>query len=731
MRKNAGVQEAAPARQLPPEHDPDSIHLPRAGEWIARRGPLDDRLVMAGGGLLAVAVALWMTAGAWGPRPISGEDSLPHLVRAEFAVRTLFASGRLDGWHPGFITGYQEFLFIGPGFTLAVALVHWLSLGVVSVAGAFKAVVIASFAAVPLSVAFLARSAGLGRRAAGVAAVLSLAVNNPFGGVGLQGLFNVGLVSHQFAAPFFFLGFGGTLRLLRRPGPDRPATVTTWTALTAVSLALVLVTHSISAVILGGLLLVTLTVLLVPRWRPRRHTDVTVLVRREVRAQLRLLGLLDDEPDHEAATAPTEPPPATDRPTREGLRRVALAYLLAAALAACALLPSLGSRDLRGIITAWGTPPLGQRVADIWRGQILFRPGVALLVAVGLGYGVARVVRGRPYAVLVVATPVVVLCAGHIALRLWPGSVLTPQLTNRALGYVGVLAVLPLAALVAHLGRRAGPLGDAAALALAVAIVVVPLGDTRQLARQNPVPIAQMGEAARQLAGVVPEGARFVTQRDYPAEIDRTKVVHPDLWLAWASGRNTLNAFNVESSSTPQPAYESEHIVDRSPEAVADALARLGTTHVVTVSDAAAERLGSSPRFVPVWRGSPLAIFGVVATPGQPEPAALVTADAPLRARALRTEPERLVLEVDAVQATTATVAIGHSPKWHARLDGRPVPVQKSADGLLQIPVSAGTGRLTLEFRRDLWDHAGQAVTVVTAMVGGGVLIRRRRAARA
>ena len=51
---------------------------------------------------------------------------------------------------------------------------HWLSLGLVSVAGAFKVVVIGSFLALPLAVAFLTRSLGLGRRAAGLAAVLAL-----------------------------------------------------------------------------------------------------------------------------------------------------------------------------------------------------------------------------------------------------------------------------------------------------------------------------------------------------------------------------------------------------------------------------------------------------------------------------------------------------------------------------------------------------------------------------
>ena len=54
---------------------------------------------------------------------------------------------------------------------------------------------------------------------------------------------------------------------------------------------------------------------------------------------------------------------------------------------------------------------------------------------------------------------------------------------------------------------------------------------------QTPAPMLR--ELAVQLAAHVPDGARFVTQRDFPNERRITGVSHPDFWLPWASGRDT------------------------------------------------------------------------------------------------------------------------------------------------------------------------------------------------
>lgn len=692
----------------------------RLEAWTSRHRLSRDRIVLLVGSLVAVTVALWLTSGGWGGRPISGEDSMAHVVRARFAYRNLIARGRVDGWDPSFMVGYQAFLFIGVGFTWAVSLLHAVSLGTLSITGAVKVVSMASFVATPLTVAFLARSFGLSGRSAGLAAVLSLAVNNPFGGVGLQGMFEVGLLPHQFAAVFFFLALGGSVRILQGHGRR-------WVPLTALATAALLVTHGISVIIfvaMLGVILVTSSLSLptVEEWRDRRES----LVRRMVAEELSRAGVTAEVASPLPVVAVGSPP---GMPGRRALGRLFTAFVAAGALAAFALLPFWGHRDLRGIFTAWSTPPLGTRLGQIWRGQVLFQPGVTRLVALGMAYGVLRAVQGKRYALPLVATPLLYVIGAHAAFNLWPGSVIPTQLTNRALGYAGVLAILPLAALIGRATRRLGLAGDALALAVATAIVLVPVSPYRQLAKQTAEPIPQLREAADRLRYLVPDGARFVTQRDFPGEITRTKVVNPDRWLAWASDRYTLNNFNVESSQTPGPAYESEHILDRPPEAIADAVSKLGVTHLVTVSDEAAVYVGASPRFSLVWRSSPIAIYAVTPSPGQPSPAALIAAAAPVRATLVKAAPEHIGIDLQTDEPTLATVAVGWSPKWEARLDGRRVSLTKSPDGLLALELPSGPHRLQLDFRSDVWDVAGILVTLLTMVLGGAWLVRswRRR----
>jgi hypothetical protein len=119
-----------------------------------------------------------------------------------------------------------------------------VTVGALSNTGALKVVGVVSFAALPAAMAFLARSLGLGRLAAGIAAILSLLVSSQFG-PGLQGLYAVGLVSHQLGAPLFCLALGALLRVPRD-------TRWRWALLAAVSLAALAITHLISVMILAA-----------------------------------------------------------------------------------------------------------------------------------------------------------------------------------------------------------------------------------------------------------------------------------------------------------------------------------------------------------------------------------------------------------------------------------------------------------------------------------------------
>jgi hypothetical protein len=661
----------------------------------------DRRLAL--GPILGIGLALWLCAPAFGPRPPAGEDVMAHLVRADFAIPHLVAHGRLDGWFPRFVLGHQEFLFNGPGLTWLMAVVRGVTLGTLSNPGALKVVAIAAVAAVPPAAWFLARSYGLSRPAAGLGAVLALAVDNPFG-LGLRGTFETGLVPHQVGAALFCLALGAFLRLVVDPRRR-------WMVLAATALAGLVVTHVISALVLAVVLALTLTVLA----------------------------------------------PELGRPALGGL---AAAGVAAAGLAAFWLVPFLAHWDLHGVVTSWGVPPLGRRLGEILRGDILFGPGmVPILVAgwlfalrpgvgkgphapeepgVGAPGGQAKPQRQspprRPALVALAVVPLAYVVLGHLAFALLGSNPVTIQLANRGLGYAGLLAVLPLAALLEALGRRLGRVGPMVVLALSALVVLGPPGPNRSLARPADRPIPQLEAAAAALARLVPDGARFATQRDFPAEITRTGVIHPEIWLARASGRHSLNGFNVESVSTPAAAFEPDQLDDRPPDVSATSLARLGVTHVVTTTDTLADHLSGSERFGVVWRAPPLAILALAPTPEAPIPGSLVHAAAPVEARLLRDAPEHLVLDLHSPRPVTATLALAWSPKWHGRLGGHDLPLGRTKDGLVRVPLPAGPSRLALDYRTDGWDRLGGLLTVVTilSLAGGAALSRldrhRRRA---
>ena len=600
---------------------------------------------------------------------------MAHLVRADFGISQIVAEGRLDGWFPRFVLGHQEFLFNGPGLTWLMALVRAVTFGAVSNEAALKAVMVASFVALPPAVCFLARSFGLGRRASGLAAVLSVLVSTPFG-IGLRGLFETGLVPHQVGAVFFCLALGAAVRTT---GDGRQQ----WVVLFATSLAALAITHLISLLVLGVMLVLT-------------------------------LGLLA----------------VTGGMSRSGLLRLALGCGGGAGLCGFWLVPFLAHRDLQGIVTTWLPPPFLERLGSIATGRVLFPAGVAFVVVAAWTYQLVHT-RGRrdPSALVWVAVPLAYLLVAHGLPHLVGLNEATLQLANRGLGYAGLLAILAVAALLADGSRRFGRSGYGIVLGL-TAVATVAAAPGRESAGQFPTPVPAMAAAAGELARLVPDGARFAVERDYPAEINRTGVIHPETWLAHASGRNTLNGFNLESSSTPRAAVLMNHVDDLSAPRIALRLHRYGVTHVVATSDAFAERLTRSARFRPVWSSPPLTILALQPAPGSPAPASQVTADGPVSARLIRAEAEHLGFEVEAQQPTGVTLALAWSPKWHARLNGAPVRLEPSRDSLVRLAVPSGRSELRLDYRGDAWDRLGVASTLATVAAGGLSIVgtgRRRR----
>lgn len=649
-----------------------------SGMHVLRRWPVAAIAGVVG----AVVLAAWVTRGVWGAGPPAGEDVMFYLVRSEFGIGDLLLDGRLDGWTTRLYLGHQQFLVRGPDVYPLVTLARGITLGSLSVTGAVKAVGLLSFLAMPVAMAFVARSYSLSRRAAAVAALLTLLVSSPFG-LGVHGLYQTGLLAHQLGAVWFGLALGCVLRV---PVDGRAR----WVVLGAISSALLLLTHQISFGVMVFVAVVSLATLFL-----------------------------------------------TDRPGLRVLGRLAALAGIAVGLAAWWVIPRLAHNDLLGGGATWGTPPLGDRVREILDGDILVPAGVAVAGLVGWAYAAVRVARRRRYA----AAPVLVMLLGlplaHWAAHEWPTDIVAIQLANRGLGYLGLLGLLPLAALIgdaATVASRHRRGLDVAVIGATAALVLAVQGPWADVPQELAEPVPQMRAAARELSKVVPDGARFAVERDYPLEIARTGVIHPETWLAWASGRDLLNGVGLESSVVTRAPFVPDAIGSEPPARVADELAHAGVSHFVTTDLATLRELLASGRFRVVWRDAPIAILAVVGEEGQPEPDALITAPGTrLDARVKVAAAEHLGIELDAERDALAELALAWSPKWHATIDGAEVPLARGNDGFIELEIPSGEHRLDLRYEPDGWDRVGLALSVATAatLVVFAVSRRRRRVAAA
>jgi len=597
---------------------------------------------------------------------------MAHLVRTQWGIDHLLLHGHLDGWLPSFAVGYQEFLFNGPGFTWLAAAVRLLTFGLLSNAGSLKVITVASVALLPLAVVYLARSFGLTRRAAGIAALLSLLVNSPFG-VGLTSVFGTGLLPDEVGAGLSCLVIGACMRLLQ----DGRVRHVVLVGLAAAALA---VTHLISVMIVGLLLVITLPLLWVP-----------------------------------------------DRPRWEPIRGLLIGAGLAAGLAGFWLVPFLVHHSMHGPVTTWGTPPLLGRLGDIMKGSFVVRPHIAALLLVGAGAAVVRATRGQRWGAAVVLVPAVYIAADRLALHRFPGNSVTLQLENRGIGLVAVIATFGLAAGLAWATRRAGLAGDAVAIVATIAVVAPSLSAYRQVAQQRAPGSAGIAGAARFLRQAVPAGARFTEARQFPLDQESAGVSHPDFWLAWESGRPTLNEFNVEATQAIAPAFLSDNLLSRPAAVDAAELARYGVADVVTGTPSATAHLLESDRFTVAWSGDGWSVLAVAGTPGYPEPASLVATGGPAAAHLVRADPDHLRVMVTSPGPQRATLAVGWAPQWHLDVDGRRVPISADRDGLISFNLPAGTSLLSADYAGDPWAGVGLLVSLLTLVLLAGFLLATRR----
>jgi hypothetical protein len=612
------------------------------------------------GVLVALALGLYLTRGAWGPLPPAGEDVMGHLARAEYGTSEILGRGHIDGWFPRFMVGHQMFLLNGPGFTWLIALTRTLSFGLLSLEGAFKVVTMVSYLAVPIAAAFLASSMGFRRRAVGITAILALAVSTTFG-IGLEGLFVTGLVPHQVGAVIFCAGLGCLIRVVSEQGRTR------YVVLSGILIAALLITHLRSALILAVFFVLYLVV--------------------------RMKSLM----------------------TRQIITGLLASGAIAGAVSAFWLLPFLAHADLRGPFTGFGETTLGQRVGSILRGEVLFRPRVGLLILVSICIVTLAALFVDRRLLPLTLVPVSFFVLSYALLDIETNEV-TIQLADRGLGYVGLLAVLPTSLVISAATHPLRRIGLAASLLMSSALVLVPLGHHGDLAQDFPRAVPAMSAAAERLRQLVPETGRFVVQRDFPGEIERTGVIHPETWLARESRRNTLNVFNPEASPS-EAGFEAEEFGSKPVNQSAQALAHLGVSHVVATSATFSQELETSSRYTRVWEQLPVSIFRLDSLPVQPDTSLLMGAGRQsLEASVRGGNIESLRIRYRAPSDTHAVVALSWSPKWQATVDGDPRPLSRTKLSLLSLDLPAGEHDLNLEFRADIWDLLGRGISALTLL---------------
>jgi hypothetical protein len=351
---------------------------------------------------------------------------------------------------------------------------------------------------------------------------------------------------------------------------------------------------------------------------------------------------------------------------------------------------------------------------------------------------IVRSAMGHREHAVMLAVPAIYLVIAHVTLS-YPGpGDISLQLANRGLAYAGVIALLPLAALVSigvkRLSALSGDQGTSILLAAVVLVtaVVITVGHSKEhLAGQLSKPTRALQDAAVELRTLVPQGARFSMTRDYPAEIDRVGVIEPEHWLAWASGVDILNAFNPESSNAGAIAYTADS-PDKG-QKIDDwirKLRRLGVSDVVVDKADIDNQMRGSALVDKVWSEGPITIYGVLSDSGGTPPILIDTGQTGAAVSFSQRGAERLEWTIKSGQQFTSTLALGWSPKWHGTIDGAPIRITKTDEGLMSVVVPSGVHTLALAYRPDTADHVGLFLTLGTLWFLFGLPLWRRRRKR-
>ncbi len=621
----------------------------------------------------AVALALWLTWPAWHRGLLLNRDSPRHALRAREMLAMLRAQGRVDGWSWAWQLGAPLFLFHSYGSYLLQAVFAACAARLSGIPLAHAQALTDKLAAVTPIIAMppllyrLARRAGLGRCAGAAAALLSLVFGTETG-YGMIAAFGVGLQPHTLGIVLL----AWTLPLLLDPsrlGRRRLAAATLLTGAT-------FVVHFISAL----------------------HLVLCAFVLA-----------------------------ATSRNRHAAMLRVAILSAGAIALAAHVLLPALELGSAMGPTPAWGW----KRIASAVLSGTYFGPRPLFVLALA-GAGVLATTKRAQSLLWLVAASAVLALLPPVALQLpAAGRALAAAVQPRALALTCMLMpVLAGAALEegARLARARGPFLKLSAAVLGVYLAAVCAGELGRLRAWVRTEETWATPASRQCSAVL----SWLATRGYQGAVVayEPRVLPPTACgtTSIASLINlrarlaTLTGDQAELSLGPRHVFAAQYLAHASAAQVARWIERYRIEYVLVRSPQLERVLAAVPALRRVY-----SLGGVTAYQSRLEPhvatgpgldiASVENEKAPAeRPWGGRTRFSWQVANRSRLPRPLL-LSITYHPNWEARLDGRPLVLERTRDWLMVARIPPGRHRLDLRFGRRPRERAYQAASLAALIV--------------
>ncbi|GAB4255448.1 MAG: hypothetical protein Kow00129_16270 [Thermoleophilia bacterium] len=632
------------------------------------------------------------------PGPVASWDGPGHLARAVHFEQSLdFERLGIFGLFQGWYLGVPLFHFYPPGFFATVSLLRGLTLGFLSLATATKLLLVLSYVAFPLLIAWLGRRLGLPRSASVLGALLSLSFHG-YWNLGLLGGFEVGLYSELFTLPLFVLLWGFTHSCVFGPLPEavgdtrfarRHSLITREVALGALALAAVFTGNIVISSFVPVLFLLYGALALI--WRPR--------------AVFRLATLA------------------------AGGTLVAWFWVY----------PFLKSLPFRGDSTQWSTNTLPGVLVDLFWHHSLFPWPVTLGTALALALigqrllGSRPVIAGHLVAVLLAAIVIIISSAtfrdfllpilepvpytGIVARVVEQAyTVRSQQFLWTALPLVaGAGLTWPVQAVRRHLPERDGRQIAALALALLIVIGVGAFFARATEIRKNSVVTVQTDPVLAPRDDEVQKIAEELAPLVGPESVVLTHVGEFD---AWYPGIDSVLHLKTQARMVGGDQLEAVHAditnVTVTPSALHDLekLSLLSVDYIVLED----QRVAPPPFATEVFRTKHLRLLSL-----------------PNQRSFLREEVGRDVYEAQVRLETARSfeLPVQYNPHWKATVNGHSLPLKNGPHGLVQVNLEAGLSQIHLTFEKGADEIAAWFVSLgALAALATSLRISRRFSGR-